>query len=302
MSVAVTRRTEVEQRDHAVTVLDALGLDTPDRILCSRDPAVLAARAQLVDLVPADFAGVSRLFLPVAPSMPSGGIGRFGAYLSTLDQGATISSRMLDGASYALKVVLRGEVSFASHSLTAGDWMWIPSSQPYEVEVGASGASMFTAIPCAEFEGTTDSSRVAFRHLDRVDDIVTRWAAGDFVTSRDTGIADAVSTLPQIDAIAEAGDGVTHTFLPFWPKMPVVPNADGRFFAWISKLEAGVDIPRHTHTLEMLADFKVVIEGRISCKDRELTTGDWLWAPTGTTYSFKAGEEGALLLSGWPWN
>jgi hypothetical protein len=54
--------------------------------------------------------------------------------------------------------------------------------------------------------------------------------------------------------------------------------------------------------LERIADFKLVISGSIHCKGQELTAGDWLWAPSGETYEFTAGDNGGLLVAGWPWN
>ena len=84
--------------------------------------------------------------------------------------------------------------------------------------------------------------------------------------------------------------------------MPTAPSTDGRFFAWLSVLAPDVVVPRHTHPLEKIADFKVVVNGSIHAKGRELVQGDWLWAPTGGSYEFTAGPAGALLVAGWPWN
>jgi hypothetical protein len=67
-------------------------------------------------------------------------------------------------------------------------------------------------------------------------------------------------------------------------------------------LRPNITIPPHSHELERLADFKIVIDGSIICKGYELTEGDWLCVPSGRSYTFAAGDKGAVLIRGWPWH
>jgi hypothetical protein len=110
-----------------------------------------------------------------------------------------------------------------------------------------------------------------------------------------------LASLREVAIGDEQVEGARTTVLPFAPQMPRIEE-EGRFFAWISHLRPNVSIPPHSHELERLADFKMVIDGSIICKGHELTEGDWLWVPSGRSYTFEAGDKGAVLISGWPWN
>ncbi|MFM9607359.1 hypothetical protein ACKI18_01390 [Streptomyces niveiscabiei] len=261
-------------------------------LLCSRDPGPLAVRAALRDLIPADFPGVTRWFLPIAPKMPMAGAGRFVAYTTSLAPGATVSAAGPVRSAYALKVVLSGSVSCEGRRLTAGDWLWIPEGRACSFTAETLGAAVFTILPCvAPPPGAPASSTALGLRTD-----------GDFVTSRDPGADSAVPGLEHFADVTERGAGISHRLLPFAPAMPDIPGGDGRFFVWLSLLEPNARIPRHAHELEQIADYKVVINGSLTAKDRELTCGDWLWAPAPGSYEFSAGETGALLLAGWPYN
>lgn len=312
MASTVALHDDLERRNHAVDVIDSvrdrLESAGSGRVMCSRDPEVVAVAPEMVDLIAADFSGVKRFFLPVAAPMPSDGVGRFAAYTSVLNPGARVSQAVLGGTNYALKVVLSGSITYGDQVLTAADWLWIPAGASYSFAAREMGAVMFTALacvdetPCGDGGGVDWAQRVeAFRRVDTVDGLLKMAAGGDFISSRDPGVNEAVAGL-SLDSFAEAGNGVSHLALPFAPRMPRILAADGRFFAWLSALQPHVLIPRHSHELEKLADYKVVISGSIYCKDRELTAGDWLWAPAGGSYSFSVGDKGALLLSGWPHN
>jgi len=294
---------ELAQRNHAVGMIASIAGNFPEsRVLCSRDARVVAAWPTLTDLIPAEFPGVTRHFLPLAPPMPSDGTGRFSAYTSRLAGGATVAEHSLTGSDHALKVVISGSIVFRGQTLTAGDWLWIAGGESYTYTAESFGASVFTILPCVG--ETAESSRFAtgFDRIDGVDEMLRAQAAGDFVTSRDPGLREAVATLRDLSLVAEQTPGVEHTVLPFAPHMPTAPSTDGRFFAWLSVLEPGTVVPRHTHPLENIADFKVVVNGSIHSKGRELVQGDWLWAPTGGSYEFTSGTSGALLVAGWPWN
>jgi quercetin dioxygenase-like cupin family protein len=297
---------ELAQRNHAVEVIGSieqrLHADHPGRILCSRDASVVAVQAELTNLIPAEFAGVTRVFMPFAPVMPSDGTGRFSAYTSRLSRGATVAEHSLVHADHALKVVISGSITFQGQVLTAGDWLWIPGGKSYSFTAEKFGAVVFTVLPCVGETSEVDPYLGSFIQIDEVDAVLKRQAASDFITSRDPGLAEAISSLRDLRIVAEQADGVEHRVLPFAPHMPVAPATDGRFFAWMSLLEPHTRVPRHSHPLERIADFKVVVNGSIHSRGRELTAGDWLWAPTDGSYEFTAGESGALLLAGWPWN
>lgn len=298
--------TEIAQRNRAVEVIlsvtEQFRTDAEKKILCSRDDFVAALRPTLRNLIPADFPGITRWFLPFAPPMPADGTGRFSAYTSRLGSGAKVAEHSLSGSDYALKIVISGSITFQDRTLTAGDWLWIPGGESYSYAADSYGATVFTILPCVGETAETSRYVPGFDRIDRVEEMLRRQAGGDFVTSRDDGLRETVSALRDLRLVAEEADGVEHTVLPFAPHMPVEPATDGRFFAWLSLLDPGTVVPRHTHPLEKIADFKVVVNGTIHCRGRELGPGDWLWAPTGGSYEFSAGRTGTLLVAGWPWN
>lgn len=298
MVVSPLKYSEGEERDLAIVKLDKLihqlGQDakTNRGVLCSRDPEVIAAKPELTDLIPAHFPGVKRWFLPVGPLMPSDGTGRFSAYTSCLASGAAITPRQLDADIGALKVVVSGSIEFRGRSLTAGDWVWLPAGETYGYRAEKLGSVLFTVLPCvADIE-----------NADEFAGLPSAVASGTFVTSRDPGVTAATVSLGQLEQHAETGEGVAHSFFPFAPRMPVTDVKDGRFFAWLARIAPDTVIPAHTHDLEKLADFKLVISGSIVGNGRELTAGDWIWAPAGRPYNFTVGEQGALLFNQWPWN
>jgi len=289
-------RNEQELRDHAVDVIlsqEKTLTDAADRgMLCSRDPGPTAARATLRDLIPADFPGVTRWFLPIAPKMPTAGAGRFVAYTTALAPGATVSAAGPVRSAYALKAVISGSVICEGRRLTAGDWLWIPEGRAYSFTAETLGAAVFTILPCVTPTPGTPTGSAAFGLP----------TGGDFVTSRDPGADAPLPGAEHFSDVVESGTGISHRLLPFAPAMPDVPGGDGRFFAWLSLLEPNARIPRHAHELEQIADYKVVVNGSLTAKGRELTCGDWLWAPAPGSYEFSAGPTGALLLAGWPYN
>ena len=289
---------EGKERDLAALKIDKLvhrlGQDakTNTGVLCSRDPEVIAAKPELIDLIPSHFPGVKRWFLPVAPFMPSNGKGHFSAYTTCLASGATIAPRRLDTDIGALKVVVSGSIEFRGRSLTAGDWIWLPVGETYDYSAKKLGSVVFTVLPCvANNENTDDAIGLS-----------SAVASGTFVTSRDPRVTAEPVSLGQLEQHVETGEGVTHGFFPFAPRMPLTNAGDGRFFAWLARIAPDTKIPHHTHDLEKLADYKLVISGSIFGNGRELTAGDWIWASAGESYNFTAGEQGALLIAGWPHN
>jgi len=286
MAVSTLVFSEHEERDVAAAKLDTLVQNLSSHVLCSRDPDVLAAKPDLTDLIPAHFEGVKRWFLPIAPLMPSDGNGRFSAFTSSYAPGATVTPRSVDAFIGAMKVVVSGSIQFRGHSLTAGDWIWLPAGETYTYTAEYLGSVVFTVLPCVEDAGENIGLPVT----------------ETFVTSRDPKVTSATASLPHLMQYTETGEGITHTFFPFAPRMPATPNKDGRFFAWLAHIAPGANVPGHIHELERLADYKLVINGSITSNGRELTAGDWLWAPAGTAYNFTVGDRGALLIAGWPHN
>ncbi|KAF1996597.1 hypothetical protein P154DRAFT_579700 [Amniculicola lignicola CBS 123094] len=276
MAVSTLVFSEHEERDVAAAKLDKLAQSISSKVLCSRDPDVLAAKPDLTDLIPAHFKGVTRWFLPIAPLMPSDGNGRFSAFTSCYAPGATVTPQRLDVSIGAVKVVVSGSIQYRGHSLTAGDWIWFPAGETYEYTAEHLGAVLFTVLPCVEDAG----------------DNIGLPVYETFVTSRDPKVTSATVSLPHLAQYAETGEGITHSFFPFAPRMPANPNKDGRFFAWLAHIAPGTDVPGHIHELERLADYKLVINGSIISNGRELTAGDWIWAPAGTAYSFTVGGKG----------
>ena len=296
MAISSLKLSDIDERNSAVKKLDMLiaqlAEKTGSAAFCSRDSDVAAARSELLDLIPAHFSGVTRWFLPVASPMPSDGNGRFSAYTTCLASGAEVAGQKLEASIGALKVVVSGSIAFRGHSLTAGDWIWLPAGEIYGFTAEKFGAVLFTVLPCVPEIETGD----------RVFGLHNADFSGGFVTSRDPSVAGATVSLGQVEQYAERAAGVTHSFFPFAPTMPVTDVEDGRFLAWLARIEPNTAIPAHVHDLEKLADYKLVISGSIVCRGKELTAGDWLWAPAGGAYAFTAGDQGALLLAGWPWN
>lgn len=151
---------------------------------------------------------------------------------------------------------------------------------------------LFTVLPCvADIE-----------NADEVVGLPNIVASGIFVTSRDPSVTAATVSLEQLEQHVETGEGVAHSFFPFAPHMPVTDVKDGHFITWLARIAPDTVIPTHTLDLEKVADFKLFISGSIFGNGRELTAGDWIWAPAGGSYDFTIGEQGALLLGQWPWN
>jgi quercetin dioxygenase-like cupin family protein len=55
-------------------------------------------------------------------------------------------------------------------------------------------------------------------------------------------------------------------------------------------MPAGSDVPRHRHGRDQIV---LVVEGSLWQGNRELTAGSGFFTPAGSTYSFRAGPEGA---------
>jgi quercetin dioxygenase-like cupin family protein len=296
---------ETKYRDPAVKTIERLAASLhsggKEGILCSRDPKVIAAGNDLENLIPADFEGVKRFFLPFAPVMPKSNTGRYSAYYALLPPNTAIPKHSLESEKYALKVVLSGAIGFNGHWLTTGDWLWIPAGESYEFTSGDFGALLLTTLPYCE-----DDERSSDRHkqIAEAEAAVNSQVGNRATTCNHPVSKSAMKKLRNIgaDQIPEHVDGAVHWFLPFAPRMPANEESEGRYFAWIAVLDPNTVIPNHSHAMEKLGDMKVVLSGSIMHDDEELTAGDWLWIPAGEKYNFKVGNKGATIVAMWPFN
>ncbi len=297
---------EAAYRDAAVEKIEALEprlqREVKGKILSSRDSAIAAIGRELIDLIPSDFAGVKRFFLPIAPRMPKGSTDRYGAYFSYLSPDQNIQNRSLPWD--ALKVVISGSILHNGEYLTPGDWLWIPAGEDYAYTAGNIGAFVLTTWPHVS-QKASEPLDAAFRLITAAENALKE-QIGEVVTKLpDRAIKDAIRGLRGILPMYAEGD---HYFMPFAPTMPPVAEKDGRYFAWVSLLEPDTLIPSHSHDMEKLADMKVLIQGTATVIDQEtgteeeLRAADWLWIPAGKKYTFKVGGQGAIFVNMWPWN
>ncbi|MEW7847260.1 hypothetical protein AB2N08_01045 [Massilia aurea] len=294
---ALYRESAVNKIEHLAARFSQSG---SKRIMCSRDPDVASMEEDLVDLIPADFDGVKRFFLPIAPVLPKGGTGRYSAYYAQLAPNTVVPMTANESEHYALKVVLIGSIRYDNRWLTAGDWLWIPAGESYAFTCGNFGALLLTTLPYCETDERYES---VFGKVDEAEAFVKNGTGGRATSCNGAITKSAMKQLRGIsEHVAEQVDGVDHWFLPFAPLMPSNESKDGRYFAWISTLTPNTVIPSHSHTMEKLGDMKVVISGSIFHDDEELTAGDWLWIPAGEKYTFTVGSKGATTISMWPWN
>ncbi|KAH7305249.1 hypothetical protein B0I35DRAFT_414034 [Stachybotrys elegans] len=285
----------------AAEVVDRILKGLNAGIITSRDEGVISAKQELTNLVEPHFAGVTRWFVPVAPVLPLEWTGRFSAYTTYLASGAATAPRTLDTEQVGvLKIVVSGSIELqgSNQSLTQGDWVWLPAGGEYSFRAEEAGATLFTMMPCVS--DTTDVSQEVGLPNKLVD--------GTFITSRDPSIKAMDVKLTHLDRHFETAQdgGVSHKAFPFAPRLfhaATKPNAEeGRFWAWLANIAPGTDVTPHFHESENLADVKLVVSGSIMANGRELTAGDWFWAPCEGAYSFTAGERGALIIGSWPHN
>jgi hypothetical protein len=78
-------------------------------------------------------------------------------------------------------------------------------------------------------------------------------------------------------------------------QLPIVLGKGNRpVMSFITFGEPNAEIPNHKHKNDSL--LRIVLSGAIIYKGQELTTGDWMYVPTGLPYSFKVGRFGCLLM------
>jgi quercetin dioxygenase-like cupin family protein len=74
-------------------------------------------------------------------------------------------------------------------------------------------------------------------------------------------------------------------------QLPVVLGPDQNMFAFMSVGAPGAEVPEHSHSLDL---FRVIISGSVFYKGKELTAGDWMFVPGGSSYGLKAGQHGVV--------
>jgi quercetin dioxygenase-like cupin family protein len=101
------------------------------------------------------------------------------------------------------------------------------------------------------------------------------------ITSRDDRAREAQQTLKT----SEVPDGFAK-----W-QLPVYLGKPSQLFITVAQPDA--EAPEHSH--DEGDGIRFIASGSIIYNNVELTTGDWMFIPAGTKYSFKAGAFGALM-------
>ena len=119
-------------------VLRKLGIDTSKKVMTSRDPEAAQLRKLLpVTNVPQGFEkhqlpfvlSDSQLFITHAPA------------------GAKVAEHSHDEGD-GIRFIAKGSVLYKGIELTEGDWMFIPKSVKYSIDIGARGAIMCYCYCC----------------------------------------------------------------------------------------------------------------------------------------------------------
>ncbi|MCP5135919.1 MAG: cupin domain-containing protein [Gammaproteobacteria bacterium] len=80
-------------------------------------------------------------------------------------------------------------------------------------------------------------------------------------------------------------------------QLPVYFEGEGAQF-FITVAEPGVEADEHAHSNG--AAMRFIVSGSIEYAGTELTQGDWMFIPKDTSYSFKAGDMGAVMCYCYP--
>ena len=73
-------------------------------------------------------------------------------------------------------------------------------------------------------------------------------------------------------------------------QLPIVMEGPAFFFLTVA--EPGAVVPRHAHKRDL---FRMVLSGSMHINGRELMVGDWMYVPSGTSYSYGAGLNPGLI-------
>jgi len=78
-------------------------------------------------------------------------------------------------------------------------------------------------------------------------------------------------------------------------QLPIILGGGNRpVMSFITFGEPNAEIPNHKHKDDCL--LRIVLSGTIIYDQQELTTGDWMYVPTGLPYAFKAGKLGCIIM------
>lgn len=101
------------------------------------------------------------------------------------------------------------------------------------------------------------------------------------VTSRDPGMDLVRHELMR----GNMPPGVTSWQLPVWEQA-------GTMFPFMTVAAPGTVIPEHSHDRNL---FRIVISGSMRVNGIDLAAGDWMYVPSGVTYSYTAGWDGGVI-------
>lgn len=136
-------------------------------------------------------------------------------------------------------------------------------------------------------EFTVDDSLIVTEEGKERVDAALRSLDRGIITSRDPGLNDVLFTLKRDKGMPPGFDQ--------W-QLPVKLGGDGKatlFF--LSVVQPGAIVPTHHHARDL---WRVVVSGSIILGDgRKLESGDWMYVPAGTDYSFRGGvNPGAIIM------
>lgn len=80
-------------------------------------------------------------------------------------------------------------------------------------------------------------------------------------------------------------------------QLPVALGPDQNILAFMTHGAPDAVLPSHSHDVDL---FRIVVSGSVRYKDQELTAGDWMVVPSGSTYELTAGPVGVLIFH-WYW-
>jgi quercetin dioxygenase-like cupin family protein len=85
-------------------------------------------------------------------------------------------------------------------------------------------------------------------------------------------------------------------------QLPIVIRSDRDIICFISVMEPRAKVPEHSHDHGAL---RIVMQGSLKYRDKELKPRDWMWVPAGVSYALEAGPEGCFVFYPhpipWPW-
>lgn len=108
------------------------------------------------------------------------------------------------------------------------------------------------------------------------------FAVNGIVTSRDEGVMRLADKL----AIDNIPSGFQKTQLPVF--------FDGPSQFYLSRGAPNSKVPSHSH--DEGDGLRVILDGSIHYKDRQLGAGDWMFIPKGQKYEFEVGADGVSMF------